>query len=349
MGHTLDLTPFFSIGWSGVQIFFVLSGFLLARPYVAWLQGRRERPRLLAYLARRCARVLPAYYIQLIILLTVSLALHGWLRAPTLHEIVGYATMLFVPPPIGVAPLNGVWWTLPIEFSFYLVLPALAGLLVGSRVALLLLIGGLVMFAWRLGVIISLSDVSPGQRLLLAYQLPGALDSFVIGMFAAYLVDATGASKWLRQNDLKAHLLALVSVSIGMATLYWMHFGYKAYWTVHPLTFLWTPLFSLATASVVILAASAYRPLVVLFANRLAVFLGTVSYGIYLWHHPVLDWLASTRAFAAIEGYTLSWLLSICLFFTIILAVISWSIVERPAIATTRELLLRKKNVAGDK
>lgn len=349
MGYTLDLTPFFSIGWSGVQIFFVLSGFLLARPYVDWLQGRRERPRPMAYLARRCARVLPAYYVQLIILLMVSLALHGWLRAPTLHEIVGYATMLFVPPPVGVTPLNGVWWTLPIEFSFYLVLPVLAGLLVGRRVALLLLIGGLVMVAWRLGVVTILSDVSPGQRLLLAYQLPGALDSFVIGMVTAYLVDATRAIDWLRQNTLQAHLLALASVCIAVTTFYWMHFGYKAYWTVHTLTFLWTPAFSLAVASVVILAASAYRPFVVLFANRVALYLGTVSYGIYLWHHPILEWLASTEAFAAIEGYALGWLLSICLVLTIILAGVSWSVVERPAIAATRGFLYRREGTAGDK
>lgn len=342
MGYTLDLTPFFSIGWSGVQIFFVLSGFLLARPYVDWLQGRRERPRPMAYLARRCARVLPAYYVQLGILLILSLALYGGLRAPTLHEVVGYASMLFVPPPIGVTPLNGVWWTLPIEFSFYLLLPAIAGFLIGRRVALLLIIGGLVMVTWRFGVVTILSDVSPGQRLLLAYQLPGALDSFVIGMVTAYLVDATRAIDWLRRNALQAHMLALVSVGVGILTLYWMHFGYRAYWTLHPLTFLWTPVFSLTAASVVVLAASAYRPFVIFFANRFALYLGTVSYGIYLWHHPILDWLASTEAFAAIEGYALSWLLSICLVVTIILAGISWSLVERPAIAATRGFLYRR-------
>ena len=65
----IDLTPFFSLGWSGVQIFFVLSGFLLSLPFAQWQAGTREKPNLERYLFRRAARVFPAYYVQLAILL----------------------------------------------------------------------------------------------------------------------------------------------------------------------------------------------------------------------------------------------------------------------------------------
>ena len=56
----IDLTPFFSLGWSGVQIFFVLSGFLLSLPFAQWQAGIREKPNLKRYLFRRAARVFPA-------------------------------------------------------------------------------------------------------------------------------------------------------------------------------------------------------------------------------------------------------------------------------------------------
>ena len=49
----------------GLVLFFVLSGFLLWRPFVAAARGRRPRPGTREYLVRRGARVLPAYYLAL--------------------------------------------------------------------------------------------------------------------------------------------------------------------------------------------------------------------------------------------------------------------------------------------
>lgn len=338
-GWSLDFTPFFSIGWAGVQVFFVLSGFLLAQPYVRWLSGAAARPGVGPYLARRCARVLPGYYLQLSILVAFAWFLDGRQVIAGMGDLLGYAGMLFVPEPLGVRPLNDVWWTLPIEFSFYLVLPLLAGQLRGWRVAALLLLGVGTMMAWRWLTIVLLATDPPGARFLLGYQLPGSLDSFALGMAAGVLSQHAGFSRWLGAGPWRREVLALAGVALGIVLLYWVHYGYRAYWTAAPITFLWTPLFCLATAAVILAATAGSRPLLWLFANRLALYLGTVSYGIYLWHNPLLRWLAS--ALPPGEGYVLPWLLPACTVLTVAVAALSWLWVEQPVIARVRRALAR--------
>ena len=137
-GLPVDLTPLFSMGGVGVTIFFVLSGFLLATPFAQWQAGQRERPRLGRYLFRRVMRVFPAYYVQLAILLLIAVWVPGQPGIDDWGALFRHLLMLFTPPPLGTLPINNVWWTLPIEFSFYLVLPLLALLLRPGRWWLLL-------------------------------------------------------------------------------------------------------------------------------------------------------------------------------------------------------------------
>lgn len=131
VGITFDMTPAFSTGWAGVHIFFVLSGFLLSLPFVRWRYGMRDKLNIRGFLARRIARVFPAYYIQLLLILII-----GWFVQDrfliNIADIPQYLLMLFVPPPLGIGTtdLNGVWWTLPIELSFYFALPLLSVFLV---------------------------------------------------------------------------------------------------------------------------------------------------------------------------------------------------------------------------
>lgn len=137
-GVTLDFTPLVSMGLAGVTIFFVLSGFLLAIPFAEWQSGLRQRPALDRYFLRRVMRVFPAYYAQLAILLLIAAWVPGQTGIDDWGSLFRHLLMLFTPPPLGTLPINNVWWTLPIEFSFYLVLPLLALLLRPGRWWLLL-------------------------------------------------------------------------------------------------------------------------------------------------------------------------------------------------------------------
>ncbi len=108
---------------SGVAIFFVLSGFLLYRPWVAARLAGRKGPHPLTYLKRRALRILPAYWVALTILgLVVSAQVplvfsdrwwvyYGLLQSWSSTTILG---------GIGVA------WSLSVEIAFYVLLPVLA-------------------------------------------------------------------------------------------------------------------------------------------------------------------------------------------------------------------------------
>src|SRR5690606_23760720 len=71
---TLDLTPMFSLGWFGVDVFFSLSAFLLALPFAHAAAEQRQHPRWSDYFRRRVLRIMPAYYVQLALVLVFI----GW-------------------------------------------------------------------------------------------------------------------------------------------------------------------------------------------------------------------------------------------------------------------------------
>lgn len=337
-GVSINLTPFFSHGWAGVQIFFVLSGFLLSLPFARWQAGLGARPDNARYLLRRVARVYPAYFVQLAIL--VSGAWWAERHFPLDGaSLAGYLGMLFGPSPMGVGSprFNGVWWTLPIEFSFYLALPFLAALLAWRRCWLLPVLGLATMVVWRVWVAMTFGDEPIPTRVLWAYQLPGSLDSFCLGMIGAAIhvrvdsADGSGARyrRWL------AWALPFAVVLV-LALMRWMNRHFLEYWSLSSIFLLWTPLFSLAVWVVVLAGAARVRAVEILLGNRVISGIGVVSYGVYLWHHPVQDWLLAHSPIGTMEGYRFPrlWLASFLV--TLSIACLSWGLVERRAIRAAR-------------
>ena len=331
----LNLTPFLSIGGAGVSIFFVLSGFLLGLPFAEWQAGLRGRPALGRYLFRRVARVFPAYYAQLAVLLIVAYFSGG----PGISDgpaLLRHLLMLFMLPPLGTQALNGVWWTLPIEFSFYLVLPILAFLLRPARWWMLLAGGLMLMVTWRRYAVIWLADASIPERLLASYQLPGSMDMFALGMLSALLyVNRERVPAWILAPAASSRMAWLALVLL-VAAIYWLHADGAQYWAVNPIFFLWTPALSLATAALILSGARENRLVVTLFGNRFMVFAGLCSYSVYLWHVPLLSWICNMQIFQTMQGYRLPWLLLVSLPLTLAVASLSYVLVERPFIRMHR-------------
>ncbi|MEO6689636.1 MAG: acyltransferase [Dokdonella sp.] len=293
----LDLTPVFSCGYLGVDLFFVLSGFLLGLPFLAWANRTRSFPNLVQFWKRRCLRVLPAYYIQLAILIVAGFTVSGvW--PIDLRQLLAYLSMEFVFVD-GISPmLNGVWWTLPIEWNFYLVLPLLGLAFARMRGWLVALAALVLALAFRvLCYELLLADRAFGPLSYPAIiQLPGRLDEFVFGMLAAWLHLRRSAPR--PRRDLGLLLLGIAGV-IGL--LYGLDGRGDIFGTADTRwIFTYASCAGASLALVVHAAAARVRLADRLFAGRTLAFLGTISYSLYLWHGIVIQ-------VAARSGFT-QWL-----------------------------------------
>lgn len=118
IGSALLLT-----GWSGVSLFFVLSGFLLFLPYARAILFEAPWPSMRVFYLKRALRILPAYYVSLFLL--IILVHPEYLRADHLKHLVLFLTF-FMDAPSTFQQINGPFWTLAVEWQYYLLLPFLA-------------------------------------------------------------------------------------------------------------------------------------------------------------------------------------------------------------------------------
>lgn len=133
-GARWDLSFLVRTGWIGVDWFFVLSGFVLAGTLWAKSLSSGE---VLRFWWRRSVRIFPALWLQLLTLVPLLYAL-GLMANIDWAQVFGNAVLWLRPLPWGYRSLNGVYWTLVVEFSFYLLLPWLLMLLRCTHILLLL-------------------------------------------------------------------------------------------------------------------------------------------------------------------------------------------------------------------
>lgn len=309
-------------GFLGVDMFFVLSGFLITA-LLLQEQQREGRLYLGRFFGRRGLRLLPALYFFLV--------LHGlyvWLTGLPLRAELEYlvsAGLYFsnwmdhvfpnavsIFPPHGVAGL-GHLWSLSLEMQFYVVWPfvVLTALSLSRRTstAVATLVGLLVAivgYRWYL--------FETGVNVLGLYERTYArADALIMGALLAVL--------WLRV-DLPRRLGSLV-VGLGAAAVV-VVFILRMRLTD---PFLWKGGLTLFAAAVALL-------LFVVLSNDLVaralrwpplVAVGIVSYGVYLWHAPVYD---------VVARYGVTWApplrVAVAALLTACFTVVSWLLVERP-------------------
>lgn len=295
---------------AGVAVFFVLSGFLLYRP---WASGRAVSVR--RYAVRRAARILPAYWVALAVV-----ALSGPVSGA--HWWLGQT---YVGP---LAPDFTQTWSLCAEVAFYAVLPGLAWAAARWR---WVLPGCLVSTYVYVGTVHALD--LPDRALL---WLPGHLDWFAVGMLLASPAPPAvlrAAARWPGTCWAAAGvLLWLVSTPVagpltlepipGAAALV----KEAAYAVVAGLLLLPAALGSPASGLGAVLASPVAR------------WLGRVSYGVFLWHLLVLSWVYSATGWAPFSGRVLVVLL-LTVLGSVGVAAVSWWVVERPALLLADRLV----------
>lgn len=179
----LKLPQVLATGAHGVDLFIVLSGFVLGLPTLA-AHGRLRTP---AFIARRATRLLPAYYVALVLATLVAVSpIATWIVAEraSAGDVAWHLTLLQTWSPDRLGSINGSLWSVALEAQLYLVFPLL--LLAMRRWGW----APLVAASAVLSLALSGSDLpgALGAAITDERNLPVRLVQFVIGMACAWLV-----------------------------------------------------------------------------------------------------------------------------------------------------------------
>ena len=318
-------------GFLGVDLFFVLSGFLITGLLLEEF-ATHGRVRLGAFFARRARRLLPALYLMLAVVVGVIATSAGGLsrglRDDALSTLTDLANWRFAGERFGYfeqqsgpSPLEHMW-SLAIEAQFYLVWPlllVLALVLSRGRRRLIGVLAGLGVLASAIGTAVAV-ELGVSTRVLYLRSDSRAQALLMGALLAVVLGQARVRAGWRRWVHLGTWEV------VGLAALA----ATGLLWTVardEPWLYSWG-LIASSTAAAALIAAVSSSPRGLL-ARGLSVpplvWLGRISYGVYLWHWPV-D-LALTTERTELHG---PWLLAARLSATVLLAAASWWLVETP-------------------
>lgn len=322
----------FRLGWAGVDLFFVLSGFLIAG---ILLEKRETQNYFSVFYIRRAFRIIPIYYVWTILLILVTAAGGAWLSRfwdlgkPGLTLLPYYFSFLqnYVGMPFGT--LAWAWlapaWSLGVEEQFYLLVPLLVRYLSASKLKALLLTTILLGPLFRLLVLLK----APGAGGVYTW-LPCRADSLAFGALAAVAWREGIVQRWYARHSrtfLIVLLLLLIPVPIAIK------------WFPNP--------YSLVTATI------GYSWLACLFSclllysllepqGRWASFLklrifremGKVSYCVYLIHLAILQGLSHIllRSGPRLSDFRGVAVVVLAFVVTIALANLSWKFFELPLI-----------------
>src|SRR3954470_13458912 len=316
------LAPFAAHLDVGVSVFFLISAFLLYRPMVAARLSGEPAPDTEVYGRRRLFRIMPGYWVALIVAGLAGASYLGYSGIFSGKGTLAYFGFLQIYNPDTSGGGIYVAWTLCVELTFYAFLPLWSAALrrvsprggVRSELTALALL-----FAASLGwQALAVHATDPNDFGLAATRwiepLPNFLDQFAVGMAMAVASVAwkprarTGAA-WL----LAAAAFVFASrLPVEHTPLSWL--ARHQLYTVVALGLMWPAVFGA-------------RPV----RWRAAAFLGTISYGVYLYHVPVFLTLGKSYGLPADVPELLTWLAAGGAI-TVALGWLSWRLVERPAI-----------------
>jgi len=322
----------------GVAIFFVLSGYLLFRPFVAGLATGRMPGTWRSYFVKRFARIYP----PLVPALIATAAAKNLLDMSPV-EWVAHATLLHTFVPDWVFDVMSQAWTLTAELGFYLLLPAFVAALAvrcerqptrerlktAGRWSF-----GLVILSWLFNAAVLNSGWE--HRFLGVIWLPGQMDQFAIGMLIA-VADVRGQfDPWFKARFRR----------IASPTFLWWGAAGIAIWVmadvlefpealqetsglnwagVHALR----SLVGLCVVLPVVLGPPAAGPIRAAMSSKLGDWLGNLSYAVYLWHLAILEFVMDQLGYELFQAPFWT-VLGAVTGLSIVVAAISWYGLERP-------------------
>ncbi len=268
------------LGWLGVSLFLVLSGFCLYYPLARRAESLSEiKLDVKAFFKRRATRILPTYYVALFIYIVALIVAARQNGLPWDHSFSGakdipmHILMLHNLRSSTLGSINGAFWSLALESQLYLIFPLLVALAARRGLRSILLVTFAIAVVWQ-GLAfhwLGFSTEWDVQRAQWYHALPGRAFEFAIGMSAAALVSRPIPARLVRWSAL---ILALLIVPATYYTARISVFGPL-------LDQMWGIIFGCALILLHGVPVRHFRGNVVL---RFLTWTGVISYSLYLMH-----------------------------------------------------------------
>ena len=319
-GITL-IDHFFRGGYLGVDIFFVLSGFLITSLLLNEHEAH-SKIYLLRFYGRRFLRLLPALSL-LLLLYSIVTVLEGQAFSSIapgiwsgLFYYLNWQYVFSFPELYGDL---GYLWSLSIEEQFYIVWPAVVILLLRFTKKTLIhisFIAVLIAFVmWHRHVLWTTTTEVPYERFTIFVRTDARIDSLLVGCITAFIYRFRLISIKLSQ------MLAIFGVIVLFLYLEFSQ-PYKGYMFSGGFTVV-----AVSVGCLVLGLTTSTFYLTRLFSGRVIVFIGKTSYGIYLWHFPIFTFV--NRHMTTVDEV---YKVVTALVFTTLFTAASWMLIETPAL-----------------
>lgn len=312
------LSQLTSFGWAGVDIFFVLSGFLITG--ILYEQRGAEHYFRNFYI-RRLLRLSPVYYVLFAVALLSAVFMHLPIR-PLHVAMIFYGANFVLPIDDSLAKVGAFEmfhvWSLSLEEQFYLVWPWLVGGKLSKETLKKICIGGIV-----LAPILRLIMLHEHARTLWLYQsLPARMDALLMGALLALIPLPRLRTAWMVAGG------ALLAFAVTV----WA--GHTAFFQSRPIQGLGYSALAFFSASLLTMSLHPTTVVSRIFSSKLLRFYGKYSYGLYLWHYFLLLQFERMQAWIGgrIPSATVGALVSFVaiLLISTVIAVLSYRLIEQP-------------------
>ena len=308
--------PLLSGGFLGVDIFFVISGFLISKIINDEIE-RTKKFNISAFYLRRFRRIFPAFFVMLLIvtffssgLLNLSDKINTFLSG--ISSIFFVSNLYFWLSDIGYAEAEGIniflhTWSLSVEEQFYIVLPLfLLFISVLNRKFTFLLL----FFTFSFFVSIYLSNNYSN------FNFFNPISRFWEFLFGTFLAIYKKNLDLIKINDLFKNILILISLSFIFLSFFTFEDSFK-----HP-GLITLPVIFCCSLIICLFKNDLY--IAQIFKLQIIQQLGSISYSFYLWHFPIIIILS------IFYNFNIIYLLIISFSLTYFLSLLSYKFIENP-------------------